>query len=91
MKQVGSEVRDEMANNLGLEQRKSHPAHAALSASRLTIDCGYSRGLQPSDNPWRFVTVAQMLYLANEDPGKDITMYSKCQGPPANVRRRLHP
>ena len=22
--------------------------------------------------------VAQMLFLANEDPGKDITMYSKC-------------
>ena len=25
--------------------------------------------------------VAQMLFLANEDPGKDITMYSKCPAP----------
>lgn len=25
--------------------------------------------------------VAQMLFLANEDPGKDITMYSKCPPP----------
>jgi ATP-dependent protease ClpP protease subunit len=30
--------------------------------------------------------VAQMLFLANEDPGKDITMYSECPGP-----RRLFP
>ena len=27
--------------------------------------------------------VAQMLFLANEDPGKDITMYSECPAPPA--------
>jgi ATP-dependent Clp protease protease subunit len=27
--------------------------------------------------------VAQMLFLANEDPGKDITMYSECPATPA--------
>ena len=34
--------------------------------------------------------VAQMLFLANEDPGKDITMYSECPTPRKTFLERLY-
>jgi hypothetical protein len=34
--------------------------------------------------------VAQMLFLANEDPGKDITMYSKCPAPHVKASGRTN-